>query len=100
MRADHAMGNRMKGPADDPACIGGDPLGERPGALHHLAGGTPREREQEHPFRRHPFRHQPGRATAQRRRLPRPGAGEDQQRVTGVRGGGPLLSVELVEKRR
>jgi len=100
MRADHAMGDRMKGPADDPTRVRSHTLGECPCALDHLAGGASGEREQQHPFRGHPFRHQPRCSAAQRRRLSGPGAGEDQQRVAGVRGGGPLVNIQLIEEGR
>ncbi len=65
--------------------------------LQHLARGAAGERQQQDPLRRHALGHQPGDPRAQRRRLARAGAGEDQQRPTGVRRGGPLL---VIERRR
>ncbi len=98
VNADHAVSQRMKRATNDPARIGGDPLSQRARPLDHLPGRPPGERQQQDPFRRSALRHQPRRTTAQRRRLPRPGAGENQQRLTRVRRGSPLLDVELVQQ--
>jgi hypothetical protein len=99
VHADQPVRDGVEGPAEDPAGVGRDALGERAHPLDHLAGRAARERQQQDAFGWRPLGQQPADAGAQRGRLAGAGAGEDQQRVAGVCGGGALLVVEVVEER-
>jgi sulfate/thiosulfate-binding protein len=63
--------------------------------LEHLARGAAGEGQQQQALGRDALAEQPLDARAERRRLARARAGQDEQRPAGVGGGGELLRVEL-----
>jgi len=70
------------------------------GAGEHLAGGAPREGEEQDPLRRDAALDQVRDAVDERARLARAGAGDDEQRPVAERDGALLLRVERVDERR
>jgi len=64
----------------------------------HFGRGAPGESQQQDAARIDAMRNQPGDAMYERGSLPRAGAGYDQQRRIAMRGGFPLLGIQLLQK--
>jgi hypothetical protein len=91
------MSDGVKGATVHPRARGAD---QALGAGEHLSGGAAREGEEEDPLCRDAALDQVRDTVDERARLPRAGAGDDEERPVAERDGALLLRVERVDERR
>ena len=93
VRPEQPVRRRMEGSAPDAR----EAAASARGAGQHLARGSAREREEQDPLGRDAAVHEPGYPACERPRLPRAGAGNDQEGATDVLDGRALLGVEAFQ---